>query len=246
MEKAVYFDLDNTLIHRNKSIELYAEKFLEDFSGVLPDVGVKEIAAVIYAHDNGGYLAINSSYKTIKDAVSHELHKLFLRGSGANAEDVRRHWINGFPDCAIPMSGADDLLSYLSGNGYHVGVISNGADTSRKSTVRGLASFSHIKQLVSSESAGVSKPEPEIFINTALEAGFTPDQCWFIGDHPVNDIHGARRAGMQTIWLRGFHEWPEALEMPTHSIETLAEAKPVLVSNSNNHRQSEAKNARLL
>lgn len=236
MRKAVFFDLDNTLIHRNKSIELYAERLLDDYSGVLSDVGVKEIAAVICEHDNGGYLGINSPYKTIKDAVSHELHKLFLAHSSTKTEDVRNHWINIFPDCAIPMCGANDLISYLSGNGYYVGVISNGAHESRKSTARKLASFSHIKQLVSSESAGVRKPGTEIFINSALDAGFTPDQCWFIGDHPVNDIDGAKKAGMQTIWLRGFHDWSEALPMPTHSIDTLSEVKSLLVSNANNHK----------
>ena len=246
MSKAAFFDLDNTLVHRNKSIAAYSRKFFDDYSEILSEVGAEEIANVIYSQDSGGYLAINSPYKTIKDAVSHELHKLVLRSSGVTVDDFRDHWINIFPKSAVPMPGANDLLSYLSGQGYHVGIISNGADKSRKSTARMLESFCYIKQLVSSESAGVSKPSIEIFTKSALDAGFTPDQCWFIGDHPINDIDGARKAGMQTIWLKGFHGWPESLQMPHHSIEALAEVKSVLASNSNNQSQGDPKNARLL
>ena len=221
MGKAIFFDLDNTLVHRNKSIELYAKRFLDDYSGVSPCIEVKGVATVICEQDNGGYPGRNSPYESIKDAVSHELHKAFLSHSSVKPEDVRNHWITVFPECAIPMNGANDLISYLTENGFHVGIISNGADKSRQVTAQSLASFSHIKQVISSESAGVSKPETGIFIRTALDAGFTPDQCWFIGDHPINDIHGARSAGMQTIWLRGFHEWPQGLQLPVHSIDTL-------------------------
>ena len=242
MSKAAFFDLDNTLVHRDKSIAAYSEKFSNDYYRVLSEVDADEIANVIYSQDNGGYLTINSPYKTIKDAVSNELHKLFSRGSSVKVEDVREHWINNFPENAVPMHGANELLSYLSDQGCYVGIISNGADKSRKSTARRLESFCHIKQIVSSESAGVSKPSIEIFTMSALDAGFTPDQCWFIGDHPVNDIDGARKAGMQTIWLNGFHSWPENLQCSNHSIDALAEVKSILASNSNKSSKRDAVN----
>jgi len=228
MSKAAFFDLDNTLVHRNKSIAAYAEKFFDDYAKVLSEVGPEEITDVICSQDNGGYLAIDSPYKAIKVAVSTELHKLFLSDSNIKVEDVRDHWINKFPEYTIAMKGANDLLSYLSGQGYHVGIISNGADKSRKSTARKLESFCNIEQIVSSESAGISKPNIEIFTNSVHAAGFTPDQCWFIGDHPVNDIDGAGRAGMQTIWLKGFHRWPEHLQRPNYSIDDLDEVKSIL------------------
>lgn len=241
MSKAVFFDLDNTLVHRNNSIAAYSEKFLTDYSEILSEVGAEEIANAIYSQDNGGYLAANSPYKAIKVAVSNELHKLFRSDSSIRVEDVRDHWMNSFPENTIAMRGADDLVSYLCGQGYHIGIISNGADKSRKSTAGKLASFCYIKQIVSSESAGISKPYIEIFTKSAHAAGFTPDQCWFIGDHPINDIDGARRAGMHAIWLKGFHRWPEHLQRPNYSIDDLSEVKSVLASNSNNQRQRRKK-----
>ncbi len=157
---------------------------------------------------------------------------MLVKDSGITDEVVRDHWINCFPVSSVPMPGANELLSYLADQGYHLGIISNGADESRISTATRLESFSCIQQLVSSDSAGVSKPNVDIFVGTALDAGYMPDQCWFIGDHPVNDIHGARKAGMKTIWLKGFHDWPEGLAMPSHTIESLVEEKQILMPTS--------------
>jgi len=230
MRKAIFFDLDNTLVHRNKSISAYAEKFFDKYAEALIDVHPIEISNIILAQDNGGYLPTGSPYKSIKDAVSHELHKNFVRSSKVSVENIREHWIHCFPKSSISMNGANDLLSHLSQEGYHLGIISNGADSSRIETAKSLSAYRHIKQLVSSEAACLSKPNSEIFIKSALDAGFAPDQCWYIGDHPINDIEGARKAGMQTIWLQGFHAWPENIEMPSHSVESLAQVKSVIKS----------------
>jgi FMN phosphatase YigB (HAD superfamily) len=54
----------------------------------------------------------------------------------------------------------------------------------------------------------------------------TPDKCWFIGVHPINNIVGARKAGMHAIYsFKGFHDWPESLLMPKYSIDKLVEVQ---------------------
>ena len=51
--KAVYFDLDNTLVHRRRSIEVYAQRFATEYSAVGMGVTAGEIAEVVSYHDNG-------------------------------------------------------------------------------------------------------------------------------------------------------------------------------------------------
>jgi putative hydrolase of the HAD superfamily len=58
---------------------------------------------------------------------------------------------------------------------------------------------------VSSGLFGAAKPNGSIFIETAQAAGFSPSECLYIGDHPVNDIQAASKIGMDVIWLQGFH-----------------------------------------
>ena len=47
---------------------------------------------------------------------------------------------------------------------------------------------------------------------------------------PLKDIEGAGNAGMRTIWLKGFHEWPQALRKPTHAVESLTDAKSIIAA----------------
>ena len=46
---------------------------------------------------------------------------------------------------------------------------------------------------------GVHKPDPRLFEITAERLGVKPQECIYVGDHPVNDIQGALSAGMGAI-----------------------------------------------
>jgi putative hydrolase of the HAD superfamily len=48
----------------------------------------------------------------------------------------------------------------------------------------------------------------------------SPEQCIYIGDHPVNDIEGAAKIGMKTIWMKVNQPWKEGLTAkPLHCIQ---------------------------
>lgn len=62
----------------------------------------------------------------------------------------------------------------------------------------------------------------------AEAANTTPGKCCFVGDHPKNDAIGASSLGMKSIWLKGFHAWPEVLAPHISEVETLAEVGDIL------------------
>lgn len=50
-----------------------------------------------------------------------------------------------------------------------------------------------------------------------------------IGDDPVLDIAGGRRAGLRTIWLqRGSMSWPQSQPGPDGTVASVADAVEVL------------------
>lgn len=56
-----------------------------------------------------------------------------------------------------------------------------------------------------------------------------PEECIYIGDHPVNDIEGAAKAGMETIWIKVNQPWREGLQAkPLYSIDKLNELLGIL------------------
>jgi putative hydrolase of the HAD superfamily len=74
--------------------------------------------------------------------------------------------------------------------------------------------------LISAE-RGARKPDPAIFRLAAQELGVEPSSGWHVGDHPVNDIEGSRRAGLQPVWFSGVHPWPKELARPAYTVTGL-------------------------
>jgi putative hydrolase of the HAD superfamily len=221
--RGVLFDLDNTLVHRNRSIARYAERFVADFSEQLEATSSAHVARAIELQDNGGYLPHDSEFLTIKDAVAHALTNDLSWKISAKSEEIADHWSSFFPQCAVEMDGAEALVCALAARHLNIGVVSNGAERSRVKTVAQLSFRRHIAFVLSSERADVRKPDARIFTAAAAELGLTNDQCVFVGDHPLNDVAGALAAGMSAIWFDGFHLWPTDLALKVPVACSLAE-----------------------
>jgi len=59
--------------------------------------------------------------------------------------------------------------------------------------------------------------------------GYRPDECVYVGDHPRNDIEGAGKSGMRTVWIKVNQPWiPELTVRPHHKIERLPELLALL------------------
>lgn len=56
--------------------------------------------------------------------------------------------------------------------------------------------------VVTSGEWGVSKPAPTFFEQVLAVSGSAPEETLYVGDHPANDIHPARSAGLRTAHLR--------------------------------------------
>ena len=107
----------------------------------------------------------------------------------ALAEFLRwRHRVELFPD-ALP------TLAKLKGR-YTLAALTNGnADYRRLGLARCFA-FGYCAADV-----GARKPAPAMFQRALARAGVAPEQAVHVGDHLVDDVQGARAAGMATVWL---------------------------------------------
>lgn len=77
---------------------------------------------------------------------------------------------------------------------------------------------------VSAATAGAAKPARPIF-DAAVEAGgASAAETLHVGDHPVFDVHGAREAGLRTVWVnRNGVEWPAEYETPDFEVRHVGE-----------------------
>lgn len=159
---------------------------------------------------SGAYLAgiwrthrdvpVAAHVRAILDAVDPELPPRLSRGVLAELVDAYSR-----PALLVPPAvadGAREALTTLAARGYTLAVVSNTMRTPG-TTLRELLAryrlldcFTHA---TFSDEVGVRKPDPRIFELTLAAVAGGPATALHVGDDPVLDVEGARRAGMRVI-----------------------------------------------
>ena len=219
--QAVLFDLDNTLTHRDLTAQAYSCYLAEYYASAFAQVEPEKIIEIVRRIDNGGYpkkelLTHGSIGASAAYALLQELSWL----NPPSIDELAQFWFSQFGRCAVEMPDAKQVLEQLKSQGYQLAIVSNGGHDTRLNTIRGLGIADYFEEIISSGLVGFNKPQPEIFQITAQRLGVLPEHCLYIGDHPVNDIQGAKNAGMHALWMQGFH--PDAEEIQ-YKIQQLPE-----------------------
>ena len=115
-------------------------------------------------------------------------------------------------------------LEHLA-NHYQLGVITNG-----NADVRRLGLADYFQFALCAEELGIGKPDPLPFQHALTRAGVTAEHAVHIGDHPDDDIAGARAAGLRAIWFNPQGKaWGDA-PRADGEIRNLAELPALLAS----------------
>ena len=59
----------------------------------------------------------------------------------------------------------------------------------------------YFESVVFAQDHRVVKPDKGIFEVVERQLGVGPAACVLVGDHPLNDVVGAKRAGWRAVWL---------------------------------------------
>jgi putative hydrolase of the HAD superfamily len=88
--------------------------------------------------------------------------------------------------------------------GWRLAIVTNGPPSIQAGKVRALGVASMVDTVVYAAAcgSGEGKPAPEPFATAAGTLRIASSRCVFVGDHPVCDIFGARRAGMRTVRIK--------------------------------------------
>jgi HAD superfamily hydrolase (TIGR01549 family) len=95
---------------------------------------------------------------------------------------------------------------------YPIGVLSD-ADREHLDPSLERAHFSRLVT-VCSEDVHVYKPHVRSFLAACERLGARPGRTLYVGDSPRSDIEGARRAGLNSVWINR-HNAPWPVEFPT-------------------------------
>ncbi len=107
---------------------------------------------------------------------------------------------------------------------YRLGLLSNGSRLPEKV---GLAAY--FESVVFAQDHLVAKPAKGIFEVVERQLGVEPAACVLVGDHPLNDVVGAKRAGWSAVWVdRDGGDYPDHDEVPDAVVTSLADLPAAL------------------
>jgi putative hydrolase of the HAD superfamily len=92
----------------------------------------------------------------------------------------------------------DDTLPCLDALSakYRLGLLSNGSRLPEKVGLQG-----YFESVVFAQDHRVAKPDKGIFEVVERQLDVGPAACVLVGDHPLNDVVGAKRAGWAAVWI---------------------------------------------
>ena len=112
--------------------------------------------------------------------------------------------------CWQPMPGLHSALDALRAQGYRLGLISNASDERNVGRLLSAAGLDGaFNPLLVSASEGVRKPNVTLFQRVLAAWNLPPEMVVMVGDTLSEDILGAKRAGLRSIWFTADADTPE-------------------------------------
>jgi putative hydrolase of the HAD superfamily len=211
--QAVIFDLDDTLIDRQKAAKSYFRWLVNNYCPIIED-NENQVDYLLELDDLG---------RTDK----YELYDFIINRWRLNTMTPSAFvniWKAEFYKHTVERQHAHEILAYLSQR-YPLGLISNGYSDVQINKLKKVEMVQFFKAIVVSEDIGYRKPDSKIFIETCAMLGVVANGTVFIGDHITNDVIGSRNAGLSPIWLNTIQE---EIDVDCPTILSLSELRKYL------------------
>ncbi len=111
---------------------------------------------------------------------------------------------------------------------YPLGIISNGVPDLQYEKIRGSGIGPFFKHIIISGELGVGKPEGAIFIEAMKRFNVNKEECIMTGDSLKTDIAGAKNAGIASVWINRDNKAEDETIRPDRTISSLLEILDIL------------------
>ena len=207
--KHIFFDLDRTLWDFDATAK---EAFTDIFNRFkLGDKGIEDVSQFKdhYNHHNEILWAQYREGKLTKDVLRGLRFKLTLNEFGISddelSQQIGRHYVKISPLLVNLFPNTHEILEYLRPN-YHLHIITNGFSEVQFTKLKESDLRKYFDQVITSEKAGVKKPDSKIFEYALERAKANVHESIMIGDDPEVDILGARNMGMDQVLFDPDHK----------------------------------------
>jgi HAD superfamily hydrolase (TIGR01549 family) len=225
MPTTLCFDLDNTLLDDDASLQACVRRVCDDLVGHLPPFDAEAMTRE--------YIALSDAYWEGRPYVAAALPDARLKfwtetlaAYGCDdpsvilhARDAYAAWRYNF---AVTYDETLHAMESLRGR-YRLAVITNGAGEQQRTRIRAAGLEGYFDVIVASSDIDAGKPDAAVFEHTLRLLGASQRETWHIGDSLAFDVQGAHNAGLgAAVWLnrRALKRAPSDPE-PHYEVESL-------------------------
>lgn len=262
MVKAIFFDLDDTLLWDKKSVATAFQKtteLAEQLSGkecsdleeavrleaselyasysIFPftkSIGINPFEGLWGTFDDEG-----PDFQEMKKIVPEYRREAWTRGLlriGIDNPVLGQKLADFFPEARKlhPFLYEESLrvLDQLKGR-YELLLLTNGSPGLQRSKLELTPEIApYFDHIVISGDIGRGKPDPSIFEHALAQLGYQPQDVLMVGDNLMTDILGAEQAGIRSVWVNREEKDAHKSIIPTYQIQHLEELLQILEQES--------------
>ncbi|QNK89112.1 HAD family hydrolase [Sporosarcina sp. resist] len=221
--KAIVFDLDETLISHRKQLENFIDFQYNHFYNRLKLIPFEDWKNNFIKLDNNGYVTKEVVYDNLSNIFKLEI----------SVTELYQHFLQNFHFYISPYKRANELLHILKKYNLKLGLLTNGGTLIQNNKINMLKYENFFDEIIISESVGIEKPDPRIFDMILGRLKVEPKDCIYVGDHPFNDIIGAKEVGIKTIWMSHNRKWEHENNNPNWIANDLYGVEEIIMSEFN-------------
>jgi putative hydrolase of the HAD superfamily len=198
---AVLFDVDDTLFDRKLAQQLVLELIVKQLPHVFEGYAKERVLQAFIESDRITTEKFNEGAPSAgsRDKRS-QLFMQLLGIEGDLAPTLTALYVKDYPLVKAPVAGAIPTVNKLSRE-FKLGVVSNGFPDVQYRKLETMGLLEIFSCIVLSEELCIRKPDTGIFKQATILMHVQPSECLYVGDSFVNDVIGAKNAGMQTCWF---------------------------------------------
>jgi len=205
--RGALFDLDDTILSINASVEQCWYKVSADFVSRYDGLQINRLMATINEVRNW-YWADPERHRrgrlnlamARREVVEITLSRLGINDVGAAGKFSDAYGVEIEKNMML-FPGAVDTLKYLRRNNVLLALVTNGASDVQRRKINRFQLEPLFDFIVIEGEFGVGKPDRSIFQHVLTQMAIDNRDVWMIGDDLARDVAGAQQLGIHSIWV---------------------------------------------
>lgn len=218
MIRAVIFDFDHTLYDRDLSLGKMLAPFKEATAAYInKDLSDDELLLRMQAADRAGVYV--KGWPTVyEEYVRRDIFSVV-----PDYTEYMKHIRTHQPRTIVLFEDTLPTLTKLREMGLLLGMLTNGAHASQTDKLQNTPVVPYFDKILIGGDLPAQKPHAVAFEAACEALGVLPSEALFVGDNPVADIAGAKKAGLTAVWMPYVKPYPSDITPPDYTLTKLGD-----------------------